>query len=202
MRRIYLDIETYRPKQEDMFVDEKIIAIGILIEHRSMEREIILKVWEMDNEEALVRTFYNIARTEIFGYAELIGFNIMRFDIPILKQKALEYCIMQLAELNMLWDTPFTIDLFQICLILNGMRYRGNSLENWITKAKELGYNVPETYGSGGEVAKWYEAGEYDKIEQHLRMDLYAIKSLYGILRDSTSVLKILHVRFLNKVEK
>ena len=190
MRRIYLDIETYRPKQEDMFVNEKIIAIGLLIEHRSMKREIILKIWEKNNEEDLIRTFYNIARTEIFGYTELIGFNIMRFDIPIIKQKALEYGIMQLPRLNVLWATPFTIDLFQICLIFNDMRYRGNSLERWIVEAKELGYNVPETYGSGSEVAKWYESGEYDKIEQHLRMDLYAIRSLYEILRNLSCVEK------------
>jgi len=68
------------------------------------------------------------------------------------------------------------------------MRYRGNSLERWIVEAKELGYNAPETYGSGSEVAKWYESGEYDKIEQHLRMDLYAIRSLYEILRNLSCV--------------
>lgn len=114
----------------------------------------------------------------------------MRFDIPLLKQKALQYNIKQLPELNVLWDTPFVIDLFQVCLLLNNMKYRGNTLENWIIKAKELGYNVPETYGSGGEVAKWYESEEYNEIEQHLRMDLYAIRSLYEILRNLSCVEK------------
>jgi len=63
MRRVYFDIETYRPRQEFMFINEKIIAIGLLIEGRSMEQEIILKIWEFESEEALVRTFYNIAKT-------------------------------------------------------------------------------------------------------------------------------------------
>lgn len=28
--RLYLDIETYRPRKEDAFIGEKIIAIGLL----------------------------------------------------------------------------------------------------------------------------------------------------------------------------
>ena len=61
MTRIYLDLETYRPDENGAFIDEKIIAAGLLVDktpynERSLERiipPILYCEWNGLNEQKI-----------------------------------------------------------------------------------------------------------------------------------------------------
>jgi len=50
------------------------------------------------------------------------------------------------------------------------MRLKDLRLETLMGKAKAIGLNVEERYGSGEDVVKWFENKEYDKIIKHLKL--------------------------------
>jgi len=98
MVRLYLDIETYRKKT---FKDEKIIAIGVIedwtpYKKESLEEEGDLKKfseWELNSEEEVIRKFYSYVFDLInrADFLVVVGFGILRFDIPLLIQKGVDY---------------------------------------------------------------------------------------------------------------
>lgn len=105
-------------------------------------------------------------------YIVIVGFNILRFDIPILIQKGVEYGVDTHAKLNQLWYSVHTIDYLQTSLPFHDMKFRGLKLEYLAKKAKEKNIDIPEPFESGEKVIEWYEKGEYSKIINHLRTDL------------------------------
>ena len=56
------------------------------------------------------------------------------------------------------------------------MRFKDLKLDTLIGKAKAIGLNVEERYGSGEDVVKWFKNKEYDKIIKHLKADLEAVR--------------------------
>jgi len=192
MTRLYLDIETYRRSKYDAFINERIIAIGVLEDWTpysedslsiTSEPEVCFKAfneWDLGSEEAVIRRFYEYLNDLIVEskFLVIIGFNILRFDIPLLIQKGVEYGVGSLHDLNKLWHNTFTIDLFQVALPLNSMLFKGNTLENIANKAKKHGINIPSTYGRGEDVPRWYEEGKYDEIVKHLKADLEIMRCI------------------------
>ena len=189
--RLYFDVETYRPKKEDAFIQEKIIAIGILEdwtpyipESSEIWDEPSVKFryfteWELGEELNIVSRFYDYLKKLIqdwknkrIDFLNVIGFNILRFDIPLLIQKGIEYNIGSPAELNELWHNTFTIDYFQTTLPFHNMRFKKLSIEYLAEKARGNGIDVPEPFGSGGNVKDWYDNREYNRIIRHLETDL------------------------------
>lgn len=187
--RLYLDIETYRPKEA--FIDEKIITIGLIVDRTGYEQESskiwgppqvdfkYFTEWGVGDERSVITKFYDYLKGLVEGwesgmirFIEVVGFNILRFDIPLLIQKGVEYNVGSLAELNKLWHDTFTRDYFQITLPLNEMKFKGLKLEYLAEKVRERGIQVPEPFGKGEDVRKWYENREYDKIVKHLETDL------------------------------
>ena len=79
----YLDVETYSPGEEPRFTD-KIILICYK-EELDGSAFLMLKEWEED-EKAVLTKFYSVLRRELElkGVVTLIGWNIVRFDIPLL----------------------------------------------------------------------------------------------------------------------
>ena len=191
--RLYLDVETYRPEKERAFVHERVIAIGALFRRQSAARcsghdvnYFLFTEWKYGSEFNLISEFYGwfiklIQSEKII----VIGFNILRFDIPLLIQKGVEYGVGNIAELNRLWHNTHTIDYQQAVLPY----YDGfPRLEDLVEAASKAGIDVPKPYGSGKEVKVWYEKGEYDNIEKRLQTELNALcvidlnfKRIYGI---------------------
>lgn len=185
--RLYLDIETYRPKSA--FVNEKVIAIGLIADQTDYKPESskiwnnevefkYFKEWERD-ERSAVTQFYNYLKDRIekwrrkeIEYIEVVGFNILRFDIPLLIQKGVEHGVGSLEELNSLWHNTFTRDCLQMALPLNNMRFKGLQLEYLAEMLSKKGVNVPKPYGKGKEVKSLYENKKYDEIIKHLEADL------------------------------
>ena len=192
--RIYLDLETYRQKKK-AFTNEKIIAIGIIEDWtryipESSEIWDNMKVnilyfteWKLEDESQVVAEFYNYLRKLIdewksnkINFIGIVGFNMLRYDIPLLIQKGVECGVDSLPKLNALWHNIFTIDYLQTILPFNNMKFSRLKLEYIAKKAKEKGINVPEPYYSGEKVKKWYEKKMFDEIIKHLETDLKILR--------------------------
>ena len=193
--RLYLDVETYRPGEEDAFTREKIIAIGVLedwtpytpesseIWSEPSVKSRYFTEWELGKESNIVSRFYGYLKRLILdwrygriNFLDVVGFNVLRFDIPLLIQKGVEHGIGSLAELNKLWHDTHTIDYFQTTLPFHGMRFKNLNIEALAERARDRGIDVPKLFGSGKDVKVWYENEEYDKIIKHLELDLTVIR--------------------------
>jgi len=183
---VYLDIETYRKRRDDAFVREQIIAIGVLEEGLSEPR--IFRAWERPGGEGeVLREFYNYISELAAGhkYIEVVGFNVLRFDIPLLTQRLVEHGVEGLPQLNLFWNSKvFVVDLLQLTLPLNRMRFGGHTLEKLASRLREVCPDIPEPVGKGSEIAEAYERKDYPYIEKHLRADLMITKEVYKCLAD------------------
>jgi len=190
MVRIYLDIETYRPKKEDAFIHEKVIAIGILEDwtpyspnslNEPIEPQLFTE-WELGSEKIVVEDFYKYLKgifTDEVRFVVVVGFNILRMDIPLLIQKGLWYKVANIDELNFLWHNTFTIDFFQSLLPANKYLFKGLRMPRVFKVIRdELVVDAPQLEEHGEEIAKAYEGSEYMNIEEWLKQDLYAIRYL------------------------
>ncbi len=202
---MYLDVETYRPNKESAFIKEKIIAIRVIEDWtkynpesasiRCKEGEAssagcalrFFTIWGNNNDEGeLVRRFYKYFMKVIMEVKNrarnrknriiVVGFNVLRYDIPLLIQKGFEHKVDSLDRLNALWHDTFVIDYLQTTLPFNRMTFKGLSLERMVELARKASLNVEELHGSGEDVVKWYAEGHYDDIIEHLRRDLEAVR--------------------------
>jgi len=205
--RLYLDVETYRQREEDAFLQERVIAIGVLEDLTRYEpkssnnweaRSVRFRVfaeWELGGEAGVISQFYSYLRglaqdvaNGRLEFVEVVGFNILRVDIPLLIQKGVEYGVGSAAELNKLWHNMLVRDYLQISLPFYEMKFKDLKFETLVKRARDAGLDVPVPYGSGKEVKEWYKNGEYDKIKSRLETELKALriidlnyKRVYGI---------------------
>jgi hypothetical protein len=195
--RLYLDVETYRPRKEDTFINEEVIAIGVIEDWTRYDPEstsirckegetpgvgCVLRfftIWRNNNDEGeLVRSFYKYFM-EVRNRADFIvvvGFNVLRYDIPLLIQKGFEHEVDSLERLNALWHDTFVIDYLQTTLPFNRMKFKDLRLERMVELARKACLNAEELHGSGEDVVRWYAEGRYDDIIEHLRRDLEAVR--------------------------
>lgn len=187
MVRLYLDVETER-RGSQPFREEKLIAVGILEEWNEGEDDKneketveILSKWKLGSEKTVVEEFFKIIKSLLakFHRLEVVGFNIVKFDIPLLTQKGREYNVDPLSYLNELWWRTFLTDLKQVSLPLFNMGHY-NSLQQLLKKLKTWDDSILSLYGQGENVYQWYQEGEFDKIERHLIQDVRAIKQIYA----------------------
>jgi hypothetical protein len=194
---LYLDVETYRPNKESAFIKEKIIAIGVIEDWTRYDPEStsirceegeassvgcvfrFLTIWRNNNDESeLVRSFYKYFM-EVRNRADFIvvvGFNVLRYDIPLLIQKGFEHEVDSLERLNALWHDTFVIDYLQTTLPFNRMAFKDLRLERMVELARKASLDVEELHGSGEDVVRWYVEGHYDDVIEHLRRDLEAVR--------------------------
>jgi hypothetical protein len=203
MIKIYLDLETYRPN--DAFLDEKIIALGMLIDFgssNSIDPKDEVKeynwgdpipssgIWkyietdENTTEEEIISRFYQLLE-KLNHIKMIIGFNILRFDIPLLVQRGKELGVKDVKDANFLFHNTFTVDYFQVCLTLNNMRFNGNKLEDCASKLEQIsGQQIPKRVGKGSDIAQLYKQKKYDEIKDHLYSDLLVIRAIDLIFVD------------------
>jgi hypothetical protein len=203
--RLYLDVETYRPRKEDAFINEEVIAIGVIEDWTRYDPEstsikceeseasgvgCVLRffmIWGNNNDEGeLVRSFYKYFMKVIMEVKNragirknriiVVGFNVLRYDIPLLIQKGFEHKVDSLDRLNALWHDTFVIDYLQTTLPFNRMKFKDLRLERMVELARKASLNVEELHGSGEDVVKWYVEGHYDDIIEHLRRDLETVR--------------------------
>jgi DNA polymerase elongation subunit (family B) len=173
MKRLYLDIESYS-KGDEPSVNDMVIAIGVMEEDPSEQR--LFTEWEHGSEREVIRKFYKELRVYSEQGAVIIGFNILRFDIPILSFKGVQYRVGDAQKIYDLWHKLFTIDYMQVALPLTGMKFKGLTLAYLAKLLREkMMINVPERE-EGAAVKKLYKKRNFKKIEEHLIADLEIIR--------------------------
>jgi hypothetical protein len=186
--RLYLDLETYRPKKEGSFVEERIISSGLLIDETPYQEDslkesikpILINEWDGLNECQIVSKVQDQVREALrdHWFTVICGFNILRFDIPLLICRCVQYQLDKHDVIAKMWHDCLTIDYMQQLLIANGNRFKGLSLDNVIAVAKRLGFNPPPHSTSGSAIKELYDQGKYSEIEEHLGQDLTAVRWL------------------------
>ncbi|MCW4048208.1 MAG: hypothetical protein NWE89_00585 [Candidatus Bathyarchaeota archaeon] len=193
MVRLYLDLETYRPNVKDAFIGERIISAGIIVDktayhERSLNRDIepiLFSEWDGYDEKTIVSKVEETVRSSQteHPFTVLVGFNILRFDIPLLIAKSGKASQRLIEASSKLWYDAFTIDLMQQILAANWNRFKGSGMSNVVSTAIKLGMNPPDYPSSGAQIKGLYETGKFDEIETHLKQDLKIIRwlDLYGV---------------------
>jgi hypothetical protein len=175
--RIYLDLETYRPDNDGAFVDERIIAAGLIVDktppHSSSLSQhippIVFAEWKGHDEKKIVDlVLKHVNKSLRESRTEISGFNILRFDIPMLICKSVELLGMEPRKAARQWWDPLSSDLQQQVLTINNGRFKGTGLGNVVRVAKKHGMNPPEYTDSGASIRELYPAKKYDEIEHHL----------------------------------
>ncbi len=184
MVMIYLDIETISTGK-NISIEDKIIIIGADVEGEKK----FWKIWDYKKEEEVVGRFYDFLEEELKkGTVWIIGFNILRFDVPLLFYKGLR---LKGSEVFEIWRDCYVEDMRQELLPLNNFKFKGLSADNVCRALRELlkeeiergEIEISEIKHKGYEVPEFYNKGEYDKIIEHLSSDIDFLKDLHYILR-------------------
>jgi hypothetical protein len=188
MVRIYFDLETYRPRDEGAFVDEKIILVGLMQDESpdqesSLSRNVrptFFTEWKERSERRILQASLKFIERMVrdHRFTIVVGFNILRYDIPLVIAKAADRKIRKIDVHSKLWYDTYTIDYFQELLQANANRFKGLRLDRIVTKAKEIGLRPPESYGTGKDVKEWYEEKRHGKLLKHLTQDLRIVRWL------------------------
>ena len=184
----YLDIETF--SKDGPSFNDKIILIAL---YNSSSRELLLfKEWE-SSEKEILKCFYDKLEEYLnqYRYFIIVGFNIFRFDIPMLTFRAIKHNVRTLNEILELWRRCYTMDIRQICLLFNNLRFRNLRLENMPVilgeYAKELNIKLERIKFSSSDIEKLYIEGKYDEIVEHTTTEIALIHQVYSLLRKLSS---------------
>ena len=195
MVRLYFDLETYRPRKEGSFVEERIISGGLLIDETPYQEDslkesidpILISEWDGLNECEIVRKVQDHVREALRNhrFAVVCGFNILRFDIPLLICRCVQYQLGNHNEIAKMWNNCFTIDYFQQLLVANKNFFKGFSLDKIVEVSRKLGLKPPSYSTSGSAIKELYDQGKHKEIEKHLKQDLLIVcwLDLYGAKR-------------------
>lgn len=181
---IYLDIETFSPKDQFQIDDSKIISIQYKDVNGTFK---ILKEWE-SNESEILKNFYEYLKS--FQKKEnimIIGHNILRFDIPMLLHRMILHGIDTSPNLIDFFHNIFIVDSMQCLLPFNQFKFKGLGSEELAKKLK-----IREPKHKNTEIANFYRERRFDKIEEHIMSDIIFIEDLWWILRKEQNKLKSL----------
>ncbi|AAK41559.1 hypothetical protein AB1303_01360 [Saccharolobus solfataricus] len=192
--RLLLTIDTFR--QFLPFQNEKIIVIGVMeIDHINKRKDFrFFTEWDLGNEKEMITKFYEYlkgkisevgsnnlnffsGKSKILERLFVVGFNILRFDIPILTQKGIEYSIGTVSELNLLWSSLVVIDYLQAMLPYNKMKIKGMSWERFSYILRTTGYKVPRIPSRGSQVKELYIKKDYESILKRNKAKLLTLYS-------------------------
>jgi len=195
MVRLYLDLETYRPRKEGSFVEERIISSGLLIDETPYQEDslkenvdsVVMSEWDGLNECQIVDKIHEQVKQAMAShrFTVICGFNILRFDIPLLTCRCIQHSLGKLDEVSKMWNDCFTIDYFQQLLVANRNFFKGMTLKKIVEASEKFGLNPPAYNKSGSAIKELFDQGKYREIEGHLKQDLLIVRwlDLYGAKR-------------------
>ncbi len=170
MTRLFLDIETYSPDPRPTY-DDRIIAIAYKPEGGPVT---VLKEWESNEKQILNQFLEEIKRIDRLN---IIGHNILRFDIPLIINRASAHGIATTGDLMRLLLDPYTIDTIQALLPGNNFYFKGLGLRDCVQR---LG--IPSATCPSSEIITHYEAGNYAEIVEHVTEDVLNTEKLFNHL--------------------
>lgn len=118
-------------------------------------------------------------------FTVVCGFNILRFDIPLLIVKVTHYSLGNHDAITKMWYDTFTTDYFQQLLMANKNLFKGMTLSKVVEVANKFKLKPPIRSLSGHVIKELCDQRKYEKIEEHLRQNLKIIRwlDLYGAKR-------------------
>jgi len=168
--RLFLDVETYSPGPRPTY-DDRIIAIAYKQENCPIT---VLKEWESDEKQILTRFLEEIKRIDRLS---IIGHNILRFDLPLIINRASAHGIAPTGDLMRPLLDPYTIDTIQAQLPANNFYFKGLGLRDCVQR---LG--IQSTTCPSSEIITHYEAGNYAEIIEHVTEDILTTEKLFNYL--------------------
>jgi len=183
---IFLDIETFA-ENEFKLSNSKIIAIQY---NDSVTKElIILKEW-IDNEKIILEKFYRYLK-EFIQKEEpitIIGYNLLRFDIPLLIHRIAYNQIESYEVLLDVFHSIFVIDLLQCLLPFNNVRFKGLNSANLAER-----FEISMPVYRGKDINEFYLKKQYSKIEEHIVADIDFTRELYWIIKDKEKMKRLIN---------
>jgi predicted PolB exonuclease-like 3'-5' exonuclease len=180
-----LDIETAPLKMDGYFelpeeeqkkllnpIDSKVVAIGI----RSNG---VNKIIMDEDEKKMLQEFWWEWRKNISPMLQVVGFNILHFDIPFLVTRSFVHNVQ---------IVPFVLKSI-VDLREKVNAYRHGPSRGTLKEFAEI-MGLPTAGMDGSEIAKLYSEGYLDTIKQYLSNDLETTEGMYKRLRD-TNILSI-----------
>ena len=173
MTRFFFDLETYSIENVSGRTD-KIISIA----YKNPDSEVtVLKEWE-SNEKSIINQFL----TKIFEdpwSPELIGYNILRYDMPLIVNRATEHELRTSQDLFLAFWNSYIIDLLQCLLPSNELRFKGLRAVNVAEKISMKFTGCPSSM-----IKVHYENGDYEEIKKHNIEDVLFVEKLYNHLKE------------------
>lgn len=154
--------------------------------------------WEYDSERALLVDFledwariYPKKRIGMEDPALFVGFNTLSFDVPFLFAKYLQdvdICDELGWSVQRCWE-----ELYRNPVYLDLYYFLGADFVGFEVLRDELVGTQADH--EGGEVADYYEAGEFEKIRTYVRDELTAMEAMYDALRDTAFFDEVMALR-------
>ncbi len=186
---LYLSVQSFRMPLN--YVNEKVILITALEEGKEEDKLVKFSEWELGSEEKVIKAFYDYFKDKVYklrserleeivgkGKSErlfITGYNVLVYDIPLLIQKGVEYKVDSIGSLNELWYSNYILDLYQVMIHVNRMKFSGLKLGEI---KKRFSLELPALKGSGSKVPKYYKKKDYGKIEEYAISKLNLLKEL------------------------
>jgi hypothetical protein len=170
MTRLFLDVETYSPGPKPTY-DDRIIAIAYKPEGGPVT---VLKEWESDEKQILTRFLEEIKRIDRLN---IIGHNILRFDLPLIINRASAHGIASTGDLMRLLLDPYPIDTIQTQLPANNFYFKGLGLAECAKRIDAETRTCP-----GAEIKTRYEQSDYTAITEHITEDVLTTEKLFNYL--------------------
>ncbi|QXJ28620.1 3'-5' exonuclease family protein [Saccharolobus shibatae] len=202
--RLLLTIDTFR--QTLPFQNEKVIIIGVMEINQTNKKKYFhfFTEWDLGNEKEVINKFYEYikgkigevglnnlnffsGKSKVLERLFVVGFNILRFDIPILTQKGVEYSIGTVSDLNSLWSSLAVIDYLQAMLPYNKMKFKGMSWERFSQILRMSGQKVPKIPLRGSQVKDLYVNKDYSSILKRNKAKLLTLYSAVKIFEKEKS---------------
>jgi len=176
MTKIFFDIETYSPdaSKRPKF-KEKIITIAYKTENSEIS---IFKEWEIGEKEVLRRFIEVILHTD---WPNLVGHNILCFDIPVMIYRSIVNDLSSLHDLMTLFMGSFPIDTIQCLLPANNLYFKGLRLTDC---ANYMGIEMKSCLGI--DICKHYENENYQEIIRHNIEDVLTTEKLHDCILSSS----------------
>ena len=153
-------------------IDSRIIAIGI--RYRGEDT-----LFLGEDEKALLVEFWKRFAALRVGGTEIVGFNLINFDIPFLVTRSF---------IHVVKIVPFTVK-YLVDLREKVSAYRsGHSRGTLKDFARAMGLPVLDVDGSN--MAELWTTKQIDKIKEYLKNDLQITDAMYARMRE-TNILQI-----------
>ena len=126
------------------------------------------------NERDMLVGFWDALRN---WHGDIVGFSIREFDWPYLQARSAVHGL-----IPSIWPTlaKYRLDMGMVDWREISSNWNPNAGRGW--RLEEYAYHLNlqhQPTGRGGQMAEWYEAGEHDKIIEHLKDDLFTTRDLH-----------------------